>query len=286
MKYIITTILLLSFVSAHAVSQPRNGRLDPRIKHVQYQDGQVYQIHTHYLQETLVYLSEEEKIVHVGVGDSLAWQITPIQNYLSIKPVLEKADTNVNILTEHAETGAIRSYVFELNAHETHGVENKSGTFLMKFSYPEDELAKRIKELETQRAREERKEEEDAALLVSRKKIAAEEWNLEYSYAGNTSIVPVRTFDDGEFTYFQFQSKVDFPAIFLVNEDGSESIVNFHVSDKYVVVHKIAKQFILRDGSKATCIYNNGLNVNEQTILKENSTVIIDGSEDDDLEDL
>jgi len=280
LKFVITTVLLLSFVSAHAVSTARNGRIDPRIKHVEYQDGQVYRIHTHYLQETLVYLSEEEKIVHVGVGDSLAWQITPIQNYLSIKPVLDKADTNLNILTEHKETGAIRSYVFELNAGETHSVSHFSGTFLMKFTYPEDELAKRIKELESERNRKQRKEEEDAALLVNRKKVSADEWNLEYSYAGNTSIVPVRTFDDGEFTYFQFQSKVDFPAIFLVSEDGSESIVNFHVSDKYVVVHKIARQFILRDGAKATCIYNDAYLPNQETILKESSTVIVDPEEE------
>jgi len=280
-KYILTAVLLLSFTTAYAVSNPRNGRLDPRIKHVEYQEGQVYRIHTHYLQETLVYLSEQEKIVHVGAGDSLAWQITPIQNYLSIKPVLDKADTNLNILTEHIETGAIRSYVFELNAGDTHGVSHFSGTFLMKFTYPEDELAKRIKELESKRAKEERREEKDAALLVSRKKISADEWNLEYSYAGNTSIVPVRTFDDGEFTYFQFPTNIDYPAIFLVHEDGTESIVNFHVSDKFLVVHKVGRQFILRDGSKATCIYNNNFIIrNEETILSEDPTVIVDPEEE------
>ena len=109
---------------------------------------------------------------------------------------------------------------------------------------------------------------EDTEVVVNRK-TAATDWNLEYSYAGNTTLVPVRTFDDGEFTYFQFPSKIDTPAIFLVDDDKGESLLNYHVSGKYVVVQRLGKQFILRDGEKATCIFNDNFDGRgEDTVMK------------------
>lgn len=261
-RVLVLILLLLPCTNLMAAQKPKEGKVDPRVKTVNYRESEVYVIHTHYLQETLVQFNRDEEIVHVGTGDPEAWQMVAIGNYLSLKPHASDADTNLNILTKHIDTEEIRSYTFELNAGETRGVHHRSGTFMMKFRYPEDEL-------KAQMAKLKRQSKKSNPEVVTQRKVSAEQWNMEYSFAGDTSLVPVRTFDDGEFTYFQFPKRMDTPAIFLVDENKKESLINFHVKGKYMVVQKIGKQFILRNGDKATCIFNDAYDGRgEGTVLK------------------
>jgi type IV secretion system protein VirB9 len=48
------------------------------------------------------------------------------------------------------------------------------------------------------------------------------------------------------------------PAIFVRNEDGSESLLNFSMDTGDVIVHRVAKRFILRRGKLTGCILNQG----------------------------
>ena len=79
-KYTFVVLMGLIVFQAHAEKEAADGRFDPRIKHHQYHLGQVYAIHTHYLQTTLVMFAENEKIIHVEAGDPLAWQLVPVNN--------------------------------------------------------------------------------------------------------------------------------------------------------------------------------------------------------------
>lgn len=262
MKSIIlaVSITLLSS-SALAVQEARSGRLDDRIKHVEYQRGQVYKVDSHYYQSSLIMFSRDEKIIHLDAGDAAAWQINPINNYISIKPIMEKADSNLNVLTENKVTGEVRPYVFELVAERAKNVKDDSSTFMLEFTYPQDELREKMAKMAQQDSRE-------ASEVVKHRRISAEDWNMDYTYAGSSNLVPIRSFDDGDFTYFQFPENMDTPAIFLVDEKGNESLVNFHVSEKYIVVQRTGAQFILRDGDRATCIFNNSYsNGAEQTTM-------------------
>jgi len=255
MKKLLTTIVLVLIAgNALAVQPPRDGRVDPRIKQAEYREGQVYRIHAHYLQDSLIMFSEDEKIIHIGTGDPIAWSLTPVNNYLSIKPIEKKADTNLNVLTKNLVTGKVRPYVFELNASNSNSIKNRSGTFMMKFNYPEDALRERMITLSKIKMREKPKQ------LESKQGTDAKDWNLNYSYSGSDLLVPIRTFDDGKFTYFEFPKKIDTPAIFLVDSEKNESLINYHVSGNYIVVQRTGKQFILRDGKIATCIYNDSYN--------------------------
>lgn len=80
--------------------------------------------------------------------------------------------------------------------------------------------------------------------------------NFSYTYRASDELRPLRLFDDGEHTYFQFPDHIATPAIFAVDENGKEQIVNHHVKGNYVVVESLGKQFTLRRGSVFTCIYN------------------------------
>lgn len=46
------------------------------------------------------------------------------------------------------------------------------------------------------------------------------------------------------------------PAVFSVDENGNERLVNFNLQGQYLVVSGVGSQFTLRDGDTATCIWN------------------------------
>ena len=59
--------------------------------------------------------------------------------------------------------------------------------------------------------------------------------------------------DDGVHTRLRFAANSGTPAVFVRNEDGSESLLNFSMDAEDVIVHRVAKQFILRRGKLAGC---------------------------------
>jgi len=43
---------------------------------------------------------------------------------------------------------------------------------------------------------------------------------------------------------------------FAVDPDGNESVVNFRMEGKYVVIERVGSLFTLRDGNEALCLFN------------------------------
>ena len=50
------------------------------------------------------------------------------------------------------------------------------------------------------------------------------------------------------------------PAIFLVHEDETESLINVVRKGRFLVVHDLGRQFTLRNGPLETCVFNEGFN--------------------------
>jgi type IV secretion system protein VirB9 len=63
-------------------------------------------------------------------------------------------------------------------------------------------------------------------------------------------------YDDGVQTRLRFQARSEFPAIFVRNDDKSESLLNFNIEDDEVVVHRVARSFVLRRGQLVGCVVN------------------------------
>src|SRR5207248_289194 len=80
--------------------------------------------------------------------------------------------------------------------------------------------------------------------------------NLAYAYRGSPQLKPVSAFDDGVQTRLAFDARGELPAIFVRNDDGSESLVNFTVDRGELVVHRVARQFTVRRGGLKGCIVN------------------------------
>ena len=82
--------------------------------------------------------------------------------------------------------------------------------------------------------------------------------NADYWYCGGPVLKPIAASDDVVHTRLRFAANSDLPAIFVRNEDGSESLLNFNMDSGDVIVHRVAKQFILRRGKLTGCVVNHG----------------------------
>ena len=82
--------------------------------------------------------------------------------------------------------------------------------------------------------------------------------NAAYWYCGSPTLQPAAASDDGVQTRLTFSGRGEWPAIFVRNEDDSESLVNFHAEGTTAVVHRVARRFVLRRGALVGCVENRG----------------------------
>jgi type IV secretion system protein VirB9 len=80
--------------------------------------------------------------------------------------------------------------------------------------------------------------------------------NLAYGYRGSAALKPLSAWDNGVQTRLRFGPRRELPAIFVRNDDGSESLVNFTIEQGDVIVHRVGRQFIVRRGRLSGCIVN------------------------------
>ncbi len=222
---------------ARAETTPVPGLVDPRIRTVTYNANNVVAIDASYGISTMIVLGDAEHIETIAVGDSLAWRVEPNKhgNIIFLKPVAPHAATDMNVVTDQ------RLYTFSLRSHEQQ--PGKAEVYKVKFSYPgEDEDKRLVKE---------------AQALVNdpnRRAFKVKHANTDYGFKGDVALKPVAVFDDGVKTWFQFGGEV--PAIFIVDKDRHESLVNYRREKSFLVVDKVNRQWTLRSGELATCIFN------------------------------
>jgi type IV secretion system protein VirB9 len=80
-------------------------------------------------------------------------------------------------------------------------------------------------------------------------------------------------YDDGVQTRLKFPARAEFPAIFVKNDDNTESLLNFNIEgNEDVVIHRVARRFVLRRGNLVGCVVNksfegSGEHVNTNTVV-------------------
>ncbi len=239
---VLAALLASTSFAAGAGEWPRSSQIDPRIRLVAYSPDIVIQITGFLGYQQMIEFAADERIENVAIGDATAWQVTPNKrgNILFLKPLERSARTNMTVVTDR------RRYNFELTAKSGTLALQHDLTFAIRFKYPDVIAAAPPPETK-------KPADPDPSL-------APEKWNLAYSYDGAKINVPARLFDDGKATYFQWPEGVATPAILLVADDKSESIVNFRQGGKYIIVEQISRQFILRNGKDITRLYNDGFN--------------------------
>ncbi|MDR3290368.1 MAG: TrbG/VirB9 family P-type conjugative transfer protein [Rickettsiales bacterium] len=241
MKYAVIFFVFLISVS-QAVQIPRAIGKEKRFKTLIYNPNDVYRYTGYYLNQGYLEFEKGESIQSIALGDSVPWLTQVAGNKLFLKPIDKFPQTTMTVFTDK------RVYYFELDAQYLDDEHPEELTFYVKFVYPTS-TDKTIVKFNVSKQRD------DYPDLTNLSK-----YNFNYEFAGSPNIVPVKVFDDGVFTYMEFQAKnAEVPAVFAVNDAGFESLINFRVIDEYVVIEEVTAQFTLRSGSDVVCVYNNSL---------------------------
>jgi type IV secretion system protein VirB9 len=241
----ITLAILLALSTAPVLAEksPEPSPADARIRSVSYNPRDVVALQGAYGYAMSVRFADHERVHDVALGDSVAWQaqVTGDKRGILLKPVETNANTNLLVRTSE------RLYHFSLAGFEASGPNDPRLTYAVHFHYPQDELRQQAAAADE---RERIKSTEVAPAL------GPESYNWRYSWAGADRSKPLRVFDDGRFTYFQFEEGRPLPAIFAVDEEGNEALVNSHQRGNFTVVERRERQFSLRDGNAVTCIFD------------------------------
>lgn len=236
MNKLLISLACLIPLTGHAQNNPKAMPQDVRIKQVVYRDNDVVPVHGVPFTTTQIQFAEKEEVLDIEGGDTTAWMVThhpELSNIVFIKPTSFDSNTNMTVITnKHA-------YYFHLKSSKQIESLREQQTYALKFSYPENKPRPNIN---THRA----------APPLQPKVV-----NAAYRFSGSPHLVPKHVFDDGQFTYFELTNTGSVPAIFAVdNANGKESTVNTRREGKYIVVHRLAPQFTLRQGRLTTSVFN------------------------------
>lgn len=241
-KFLIIFLILTFSSNSFASQMPRFLGSEKKFRSYVYNPNDVYRYIGHYTYQGFIEFAEGETISTISMGDPTLWLFEHLGNRLFLKPVGEdNSETNMTVITN------LKVYHFELMAKEAKGINDKDLIFVVRFLYPE---------------------EKDKNIVQFPKKPTSDEpdmrdlsiYNFAYQYTGENSIAPIKVFDNGEFTYFKFSNKnAEIPAIFSVDANGYESLVNFRSTGDYIIVERVSKQYTLRSGSDIVCVYNSGM---------------------------
>jgi len=235
-------IILFCATDVLAAQLPRYLGSERKFRSFIYNPNDVYRYIGHYTYQGFIEFEEGETISTISMGNPSLWLFESLGNRLFLKPVGEdNSETNMTVITNK------KVYHFELVAREAKGITDKDLIFVVKFVYP-DEKDKNI----VQFNKTPPSDDPDLRDLSP--------FNFNYQYTGDNSIAPIKVFDNGEFTYFQFPKKnAELPAIFTVDAQGFESLINFRATSTYLIVERVAPQFTLRNGPDIVCVYNMNL---------------------------
>lgn len=214
---------------------------DSIIAYVDYDESKVVTIVAYLGYSRAITFSEGENVVTIAMGDSQAFEVAPKGNHVFIKPAAENARTNMQVLTSKN-----RLYSFFLEGAVRRPGPNAASAELFRrvvFRYPAEAAAAAAPD----------------PVEVARQELAATEReirNLDYHACGSSAVTPDNAFDDGRFTYLRYAGSRPMPAVFVVNPDGTEALVDSHVEDDTIVVHRVAERFVFRRGESVGCVVN------------------------------
>jgi len=233
--------LALAAPHGRTATEPPAGKVDARIRVVAYNPEDVVSLQGYVGYQIHLQFAEGEEFVNLGSGDNGAFDIGAERNHFFIKPKEARATTNFTVLTNR------RAYHFHYTVGPTApaGAAARRMVYSIRFTYPEDEA--RAEAVDQERRRAEARMSEGAA---------GRPRNSDYWFCGSNSLKPVSAHDDGVQTRLRFHARSDFPAMFVQNEDGSESLLNFNVEADEVVIHRVAHRFVLRRGGLVGCVVN------------------------------
>ena len=231
MNRLVAAALLAAFATpALPAATPRPMHVDPRSATATFQEGQVYRINTRLRRATLIRLAPGERFLDFKAGDTESFQFSeaPRGDAILVKPVIAGAVTNGIIITNR------RFYIVEL-----HASASVRPHYSVSFMAPSGSGAQALRQTAVPPGVPKR-------YVVSARSRGAE-------------ITPVRVWDDGQRTYFQFSPDAPTPSVYRADAQGREAVVNVRTDGTVVTVGRRSDRWVIRYGDQYVCVQNEAL---------------------------
>jgi len=255
---LLSFILLLSGLTQLAKAENKLPlTTDSRIKTVVFNENEVIRLKFHYGFQSFIEFSEDEEIELISLGESFPWRVTPAGKRLFVRPLQINVTTNMIVVTTK------RTYQFEISSADYDGRADEELIYSVRFYYPsKDDIYKptAVEMAEDTTALPTLPDELKLELGTISNSVGPV-LNFDYNFVGDDkNITPVKMFDDGKSTYFQFEDdNLIIPSINSVDIYGEENPINYYINGDYVVVDTVQVQFSLRLSNKIVCIFNNAV---------------------------
>ena len=233
----VTAILLCQSVRAEITPTP--GPADARIRSAPYDENEVYRLYGFVGYDIALEFAKDETFKRVNGGDLKALTYSAQDNTFTFKPRVRTVRMNLTVTTSK------RRYYIQYSATDKDPEAlSENAMYVVRFVYPPEPPS----------AHKRTPEEEVEADLAAAQSARPRNWD--YWFCGRAELKPDAASDDGVQTRFTFAARAELPAVFLRNADGSESLVNFTVQGDDLIVHRVARQWVLRRGRLGACIVN------------------------------
>lgn len=255
MKLIILTLLSITAslvipCAAAAPSTRRNVQVDEaavpipapkenRIVRYTYSPDVIFRILTVSNLHTHIELGEDEGVKETPtIGDSAQWRVTGGPRNLYLKPLRGELETSMTVVTNK------RTYQFQLIA----GKKSDSAVFQkVSFLYPDRDVEVKL-----------RKDAEVASVEAEKSRLGSQiiaantdPASLDFGFIidGEASFRPTSVYSDGRFTYLRMPNTQDSPAVFLMDQAGNPSLINYKTKDNLIIVERVIQRLLLKLGS-------------------------------------
>lgn len=250
--------LLATHASAQDFAEPI--ATDSRIKTLVYNENEVYQIVTNYGFQSNIEFAQSETVETISLGDQIGWQVVPSGRHLFIKALEENGRTNMTVITNR------RVYQFDLKARANANSRDEDLAYVIRFYYPNinRNAAPMTTEMAPAPAMAAASVPVPSAPVAPAPAMGALQepppmtqaaYNFNYTLAGSSDNAPLKVFDDGRSTYFQFPGG-SVPQMSMVDRTGAETPLSPRRVGDYVMVDTVGWQFALRSGASLICVFN------------------------------
>lgn len=217
-RHLLAMIAILPLAAgapARAVVTPSPGLKDPRIQTVDYDHDEVVALRVALGYAVAVEFSSDERIENVALGNSAVWQA--VANHradrLFIKPMQGATNTNLTVITDS------REYNFDLTAVAT---PDATTPISLRFVYP----------------------------VYLDQAVAQDMPRSHFRFTGTTSLRPLSMYENGSATFVEWRGDGQIPAVFMINDQGGEVLINGAMRDGKYVIDLVADRFVFRLGDQ------------------------------------
>jgi type IV secretion system protein VirB9 len=193
--------------------RPMPGDGDPRLRVVDYREGQVVLLELAPGYQMMVEFAPDEQIENVAVGDTAAWQVSANRrgDRLFVKALQGGVPTNMTVVTN------TRLYTMELAPLSG---PDAGMAYVVSFRYGETPG---------------KVEPSGSAQAEGR-----------YRLDGDRDLRPSAISDDGKRTYIQWPAGAAAPAVYAAGADGREILINGTMRDDILVIDAVVPRLVFR----------------------------------------